>query len=37
MDIHRVSDCDPIAWLSELYNNRQYIKSGIQALTALTV
>lgn len=24
--------CDPIAWLSELYNEREYIKSNIQVL-----
>jgi len=29
---HEVSICDPIAWLSELYKERQYIKSAIQDL-----
>ena len=30
-----LSVCDPIAWLSELYKERQYIKSNIVALNGL--
>ena len=29
--------CDPLEWLSELYNDREYIKSNIKILTEVVI